>query len=176
MLASLKHRLARVSPDSIRYRMAHRVASEEELRKAHACTLYWVYLPVAVISFVYIPIMAATATAISWPIAWLAGYKKVGPIFPRGDRDTVAERSSDDIYRNAHVKIAPWRIFIPLAVVIALLIIGTTRLRTIEIIVLATLAVGALIGWGLWQRWGKVSDAWDHICPRLEVDRSSSGE
>jgi hypothetical protein len=165
MLRRMKHKLAYVSPHSLRYRFVRSAIKEAKLRKAHACTFYWVYLPVAALHFIMFPLLNVVFWILSRPVAWLAGYRRVGPIIPFDVNADIEAKT----YENAHVRIAPWRIVFPLVALAGLVILGQVWFLP-EMIALAFLLVGAIIGWIAWQHWASVSEAWEKICPRLEID------
>lgn len=170
MIKALKYRLSHVNTDSLRYRFARTPVKEGDLRKAHACTFYWVYLPAAAIHFVLIPALNVIAWLVSRPIAWLAGYRRVGPLLPFDIN--AYDETMPDAYVNAHVKIAPWRIVLPLLAVAGVLALASlnTTVLTVELVVLGAVLIGVVVGWLAWQHWAKVTDTWDRICPRLEVE------
>lgn len=169
MIRRIKARLAHIGPTATRYRLARRVWKEERLRGAKACTFYWVYLPAAAIAFVLTPLLALIVWSVSVPVAWLTGFRRTGEPFISGEPDAPLK----DLFINAHVKFAPWRVVVPVTAIAAF--VGASvaigpRGRMGELIALVIIVVAALVGWPVYAHWAKLGEAWDRICPHLEVD------
>jgi hypothetical protein len=174
MLQRIKQQLAHVDAMSIRYRLVRVAVSERRLRRAKACTFYWVYLPLAILALIVIPFITVLMWLATRPIAWMAGYRRTEvPLLPKQALEPHA--SPPPIYENAHVKFAPWRIVLPL-IGAALFIWLTMLFPKIVFVSVGLVAIAVGIGWIVWRVRRPVSDKWSEWCPSLVVESDVATE
>ena len=188
----VKNRLATISTNSLRYRFATILFSENKIANSKACTFYWVLLPTTTIAVVVFGALLAIIVSISWLFGYTPTFfkdKGLSPNQPFSTNYTEPGNSKSAAYRYKYhprsgkaSRFAPWQFLLPLLVAgILVFNIGIfaqiteffVTTRYIWLAIALAFASFYALGKLFIRHYNKISSRWNNICPPLVVEQET---
>lgn len=191
----VKQRLATIPPQSRRFRVVNLLWDESRIKRAKACTFYWVMLPTSAVVAGILALLAGFVTAIGWFVGYVPDFSdrvSEGADNPkRAFYDYKYHPRSGKFWR-----FAPWQVVIP-ATLLTLLVysiaagvlgsIGVflveaggaiarfcVRERYVALVIVLAVAFIYLLGKLVIRNRQRLGAAWNRMCPNVIVPEEAT--